>query len=151
MVADPGTDEIRIGISSCLLGHEVRYDGGHKHDRFITGTLGQFVTFVPTCPEVEIGLGIPRESIRLERAGSTNTEALIQALRGGQFKTLLGDVTIRDFDGQATFGHHTGFTYTNPNYPFKRLRDVVRAEGEEVLHTREEVERIRQEAQKTKN
>ena len=55
-------------------------------------------------------------------------------------------LTIRDFDGQATFGHHTGFTYTNPNYPFKRLRDVIRAEGEEVLHTKEEVELIRQEA-----
>src|SRR5712692_412952 len=70
----------------------------------------------------------------IERAGSTSTEALIKVLRGGKFKTLLGDVTIRDFDGQATFGHHTGFTYTNPNYPFKRMRDVVRAEGEDVLH-----------------
>ena len=87
----------------------------------------------------------------IERAGSTDTETLVQALRGGQFKTLMGDVTIRDFDGQATFGHYTGLTYTNPNYPFKRLKDVVRAEGEEVLHTKDEVERIRQEAQKTKN
>src|SRR5262249_7626026 len=87
----------------------------------------------------------------IEQAGSTDTEALIKALRGGQFKTLLGDVTIRDFDGQATFGYYTGFTYTNPNYPFKRLKDVVRAEGQEVLHTKEEVEQIRQEAQKTKN
>jgi len=87
----------------------------------------------------------------IERAGSTETEALLKVLRGGQFKTLLGDVTIRDFDGQATFGHHTGFTFTNPNYSFKRLRDVIRAEGDEVLHTKDEVERIRQEAQKTKN
>jgi branched-chain amino acid transport system substrate-binding protein len=87
----------------------------------------------------------------IERAGSTDTETLIKALRGGQFKTLLGDVTIREFDGQATFGHYTGVTYKNPNYPFKRLRDVVRAEGEEVLHTKDEVERIRQEAPKTNN
>jgi len=87
----------------------------------------------------------------IEQAGSTDTEALIKALRGGQFKTLLGDVTIRDFDGQATFGYYTGFTYTNPNYPFKRLKDIVRAEGQEVLHTKDEVEQIRQEAQKTKN
>lgn len=86
----------------------------------------------------------------IERAGSTHTEALIKALRGGQFKTLLGDVTIRDFDGQATFGHHTGFTYMHPHYPFKRLRDVVRAEGEEVLHTREEVEKLRREVQAKK-
>jgi uncharacterized protein YbgA (DUF1722 family)/uncharacterized protein YbbK (DUF523 family) len=56
----------RLGISACLLGHEVRYDGGHKRDAFLTETLGQFVDWVPVCPEVEAGLGIPRESIRLE-------------------------------------------------------------------------------------
>jgi len=61
------SSEIRIGISSCLLGEEVRYDGGHKHDRFLTGTVGRLVTFVPLCPEVEIGMSTPRESIRLER------------------------------------------------------------------------------------
>ncbi len=57
--------QIRIGISSCLLGDEVRFDGGHKRDRFITDTLSQFVTFVPMCPEMEIGLGSPRESMHL--------------------------------------------------------------------------------------
>ena len=62
-------DEIRIGISSCLLGEEVRFDGGHKRDRFVTDTLTQFVSFVPVCPEMEIGLGSPRESMHLERVG----------------------------------------------------------------------------------
>ncbi len=57
---------IRLGISSCLLGEPVRYDGGHKRDRFITDTLGEYVEFVPVCPEVECGLGTPRESMRLE-------------------------------------------------------------------------------------
>jgi len=57
---------IRLGISTCLLGEPVRYDGGHKRDRFITDTLGQYVEFVPVCPETECGLGIPRESMRLE-------------------------------------------------------------------------------------
>ncbi len=56
---------IRIGISSCLLGEKVRFDGGHKQDRFLTKTLGQYVEWVPVCPEVEIGLGTPRETIRL--------------------------------------------------------------------------------------
>ena len=56
---------IRIGISSCLLGQQVRYDGGHKHDRFLTNTLGRYFEWVPVCPEVELGLGIPRETIRL--------------------------------------------------------------------------------------
>ncbi|MDX9787414.1 MAG: DUF523 and DUF1722 domain-containing protein [Desulfobacterales bacterium] len=56
---------IRIGISACLLGEKVRYDGGHKKDRFLTDTLGQYVTYVPVCPEVECGLGVPRETMRL--------------------------------------------------------------------------------------
>jgi uncharacterized protein YbbK (DUF523 family) len=64
-------DEIRVGISSCLLGEEVRFDGGHKRDGFILGTLSPFFRFVSVCPEVEIGLGTPREAIRLVRDGDT--------------------------------------------------------------------------------
>jgi uncharacterized protein YbgA (DUF1722 family)/uncharacterized protein YbbK (DUF523 family) len=60
---------LRIGVSSCLLGLEVRYDGGHKHDGFLTGLLGPHVEWVPVCPEVEMGLGIPRPPIRLQRSG----------------------------------------------------------------------------------
>jgi len=59
------TQGIRIGISACLLGHEVRWDGGHKRNRFLTDTLGRYVEWVPVCPEVEVGLGIPRETLRL--------------------------------------------------------------------------------------
>lgn len=59
-------EKIRLGISSCLLGENVRYDGGHKLDRFIKDTLGQYVEYVAVCPEVECGLDIPRESMRLE-------------------------------------------------------------------------------------
>lgn len=58
-------EKIRIGVSSCLLGNKVRYDGGHQHDRYITETLGNFFEFVPVCPEVECGLGVPRETMRL--------------------------------------------------------------------------------------
>jgi len=68
--ARPAADEIRVGISACLLGQNVRYDGGHKRDAFLTGALARFVTFVPVCPEVEVGMGVPRPSIRLERAGA---------------------------------------------------------------------------------
>lgn len=57
--------ELKIGVSSCLLGNEVRFDGGHKHDRYLTGTLSNYFTFVPVCPEVECGLSIPREAMRL--------------------------------------------------------------------------------------
>jgi len=59
-------EKINLGISSCLLGETVRYDGGHKLDRFLTDTLGQYVQYVPICPEVECGLPVPRESMRLE-------------------------------------------------------------------------------------
>ncbi|MGR8953041.1 MAG: YbgA family protein, partial [Gammaproteobacteria bacterium] len=57
--------KIPIGISSCLLGQEVRFDGGHKHDSYITGTLGQYFEFHPFCPEVAIGLGVPRPTLHL--------------------------------------------------------------------------------------
>jgi len=56
---------LRIAISSCLLGNQVRYDAGHKHNAYITQTLGEYFEFVPFCPEVAIGLGIPRPPIRL--------------------------------------------------------------------------------------
>jgi uncharacterized protein YbgA (DUF1722 family)/uncharacterized protein YbbK (DUF523 family) len=59
-------EKIKLGISTCLLGENVRYDGGHKLDRFLTDTLGQYVEYVPVCPEVECGLGVPRESMHLE-------------------------------------------------------------------------------------
>jgi len=60
---------IRVGISSCLLGQKVRFDGGHKHDRYLTDTLGEYFEWVPVCPEVELGLGTPREPIRLVQLG----------------------------------------------------------------------------------
>jgi uncharacterized protein YbgA (DUF1722 family)/uncharacterized protein YbbK (DUF523 family) len=56
----------RIGISSCLLGQRVRYDGGHKLDSYLVETFGQFVEWVPVCPEVECGLPVPREAMHLE-------------------------------------------------------------------------------------
>jgi len=56
---------VRIGISSCLLGENVRYDGGHKLDRFLRDTLGKRVQYDPVCPEVECGLPVPRESMHL--------------------------------------------------------------------------------------
>jgi uncharacterized protein YbgA (DUF1722 family)/uncharacterized protein YbbK (DUF523 family) len=56
---------IRLGISRCLLGDEVRFDGGHKQDHFLTDVLGRYVEWVPVCPEVEAGLGTPREAMRL--------------------------------------------------------------------------------------
>src|SRR5205809_3330767 len=61
-------DRIRLGISACLLGERVRFDGGHKRDPFLVETLGNFVDWVPVCPEVESGMAAPRESLRLVQA-----------------------------------------------------------------------------------
>ncbi len=65
---------IRIGVSACLLGQQVRFDGGHKRNDFLAGTFGKFVEFVPFCPEMALGLGVPRESLRLVRDESAPSE-----------------------------------------------------------------------------
>ncbi|MCW8800140.1 MAG: DUF523 and DUF1722 domain-containing protein [Desulfobacter sp.] len=71
---------IKIGISSCLLGNKVRYDGGHSHDRFLTQTLGLFAEYVPVCPEVECGMPTPREAVRL--VGPTENPRLVTQKTG---------------------------------------------------------------------
>jgi len=91
---------IRLGVSSCLLGNEVRFDGGHKRDRFVTDLLGRFVEWVSVCPEVEAGMDTPRPALRLVgdedavrmveiKSGRDHTEAMerhsarrVRALRG---------------------------------------------------------------------
>jgi uncharacterized protein YbgA (DUF1722 family)/uncharacterized protein YbbK (DUF523 family) len=86
---------IRVGISSCLLGEEVRFDGGHKRDAYITGTLSRFFEFVPVCPEAAVGLGIPRQPIRLVR-------------RGGSVRAVgVKDPQLDPTDALAEFGRKT--------------------------------------------
>ncbi len=65
MRKQPSTKRIRVGISSCLLGNKVRHDGGDKHNPFVIGTLGRYFEFVPICPEMGIGMGVPRAPIQL--------------------------------------------------------------------------------------
>ena len=83
------TATLRLGISRCLLGDEVRFDGGHKRDNFLTDVFGRFVEWVPVCPEVEAGLGTPREAMRLVgdprhprlvtiRSGKDHSQALVR-------------------------------------------------------------------------
>jgi uncharacterized protein YbgA (DUF1722 family)/uncharacterized protein YbbK (DUF523 family) len=81
------TGRPRVGVSSCLLGEEVRFNGGHKRYRFLTDELGPYVDWVPYCPEVSIGLGTPREPIRLttdgrlvNRSGTADHTELMEAL-----------------------------------------------------------------------
>ncbi|BDG05322.1 YbgA family protein [Anaeromyxobacter oryzae] len=102
---------LRVGVSACLLGHKVRYDGQHKRDAFLVDVLGPFVDWVPVCPELEVGMGVPREPIHLvgrtaaprlvgERSGTDHTEAMrryaerrVAALAG---EDLSGYVTKKD-------------------------------------------------------
>ena len=70
-------EKIKLGISTCLLGEKVRYDGGHKLDHFLVDVLGQYVEYVPVCPEVEIGLSTPREALRLVKYASDSSPRLI--------------------------------------------------------------------------
>lgn len=67
---------IRVGISTCLLGQEVRWDAGHKRDRYLTDVLAPYFEWVPVCPEVEVGMGIPREPVRLVRGAEGGVRLL---------------------------------------------------------------------------
>ena len=78
---------IKIGVSSCLLGNKVRYNGGHARDRFITGTLGEYVEFVPVCPEVECGLGVPRLTMHLR--GDVDNPRLVTTKTGEDHTELM--------------------------------------------------------------
>jgi uncharacterized protein YbgA (DUF1722 family)/uncharacterized protein YbbK (DUF523 family) len=92
---------IKIGVSSCLLGNSVRYNGGHAHDRYITATLGQYVEFLPVCPEVECGLGTPRLTMHLRgdvdnprlvttKTGEDHTDRMV-AWAGRRLNELAGE------------------------------------------------------------
>ena len=98
-------EKIKLGISSCLLGNHVRYDGGHKLDRFLTDTLRKYVEYVPVCPEVECGLGIPRPSMRLEghhdapRLIVTSTRADLTDLMEAWAKKRVAELEKEDLCG----------------------------------------------------
>ena len=96
---------VRIGISACLLGEEVRFDGGHKRDRFLTDTFGRFVEWVPVCPEVEAGFGTPREAMRLVdvdgrlRLLTVRTHADLTARLEAYAKRRVDELGVEDLSG----------------------------------------------------
>jgi uncharacterized protein YbgA (DUF1722 family)/uncharacterized protein YbbK (DUF523 family) len=92
-----GRVRIPVGISSCLLGERVRYDGNHKHDAYITGTLSRLFELVPFCPEVAAGLGVPRPPIRLVRGGE-GTRAVTRDAAGRDVTDALADYGHRVAD-----------------------------------------------------
>jgi uncharacterized protein YbgA (DUF1722 family)/uncharacterized protein YbbK (DUF523 family) len=99
-------DKIRIGISACLLGEKVRFDGGHKLDRFLAYTLGEYVDYVPVCPEVEVGLPTPREALRLVR-GEAGEARLVFSRSGEDITARMTDWArrrVRDLEGEGLCG-----------------------------------------------
>src|SRR5512147_1284370 len=85
------TAPLRLGISRCLLGDEVRFDGGHKRDNFLTDVFGCYVEWVPVCPEVEAGLGTPREAMRL--VGNSQHPRLVTIKSGIDHTNALETIT----------------------------------------------------------
>lgn len=122
----------RIGISRCLLGEEVRYDGGHKRDVFLTDVLAPFVEWVPVCPEVEAGLGTPREAMHL--AGDPDSPRLLTIRTNMDHTATLMDFSHRrvqelrecDLDGyifkksSPSCGIHRVKVYTDKGQPSKQ-------------------------------
>jgi uncharacterized protein YbgA (DUF1722 family)/uncharacterized protein YbbK (DUF523 family) len=114
-------EKIRLGISACLLGEKVRYDGGHKLDRFLTETLGNYVEYLPVCPEVECGLGVPRESMRLE--GTPESPRLVTVRTGRDFTDQMLDWAgerVRELDGEDLCGFI--FKSGSPSSGMERVR-----------------------------
>ena len=113
--------KLRLGVSACLLGRKVRYDGQHKRDPFLVDVLGPFVEWVPVCPEQELGLGVPREPIRLvgssaaprlvaERTGKDHTEAMRR----------LAEARVRELEGLDLSGYVT--KKDSPSCGMERVR-----------------------------
>jgi uncharacterized protein YbbK (DUF523 family) len=75
----------RVGISRCLLGDQVRYDGGHKHEAALLDILGAHVEWVPVCPELEVGMGVPREPVQLAATGGDRRVRLVGADSGADW------------------------------------------------------------------
>jgi uncharacterized protein YbgA (DUF1722 family)/uncharacterized protein YbbK (DUF523 family) len=114
-------ESIRIGISACLLGENVRFDGGHKLDRFLRDTLGKFVEYVPVCPEVECGLGIPREAMHLE--GDPESARLVTVKTKRDFTDRMlhwASKRVRELEGENLCGFI--FKSDSPSSGMERVR-----------------------------
>jgi len=112
---------IKVGISTCLLGQKVRFDGGHKHDRYITDILGEYFEFVPVCPEVAIGMGTPREAVRLQ--GKVEAPYMVGVRSGKHWTTKMNEYSHKRV---SLFKHQTISGYIlkkdSPSCGMERVR-----------------------------
>ena len=126
-----GNKMIRIGVSSCLLGNKVRYDGGHKHDRYITETLGNYFEFIPVCPEVECGLPIPREAMRL--IGDPESPRLVTNKTGVDFTDQMNEWAKQRVN-QLAGEDLCGFIFKSKS-PSSGMERVKVYDGNNIPHT----------------
>ena len=126
----PPGPALRLGISSCLLGEEVRWNGGHKLDRYLVNTLGRFVEWVPVCPEVEIGMGTPRENIRL--VGTPKAPRLVSPKSGNDYTETMRSWAEKRLDDLVSLDLH-GYVLKkdSPSCGLERVR-VYRESGNPV-------------------
>ena len=99
---------VRLGVSTCLLGRNVRMDGGHKRNRFLVDGLGPFVEWVPVCPEVEVGMGTPRPALRLERTDVADRPRMVVRDTGADVTREVEDWSeerIRDLAAENLHGY----------------------------------------------
>ena len=115
------TVPLRLGISRCLLGEEVRFDGGHKRDNFLTDVFGRYVEWIPVCPEVEAGLGTPREAMRL--VGDPQDPRLVTIKSGTDHTRAVERMTahrIQELEGLDLSGYV--FKKDSPSCGMERVR-----------------------------
>ena len=125
---------IRIGISSCLLGKRVRFDGGHKKDSYITDILDSYFEFVPVCPEIEVGMPVPRETVRLE--GTADSPHMVGSKTGTDWTDRMNRYA-RQRVRRADLADLSGFVFKSrsPSCGMERVKLYVKSgtvEGKEV-------------------
>ncbi|NRA46157.1 MAG: DUF1722 domain-containing protein [Oligoflexales bacterium] len=98
------TSKIKIGTSSCLLGQKVRFDGQHKYHWYINEILGKYFEYVPICPEAEVGMGIPRKTVRL--VGPLKNPNMVEPVSGEDWTDRINKFTrskIKSLDGLSGY------------------------------------------------
>ena len=112
---------LRVGISMCLLGEKVRYDAGHKKDSFVTGILAKYFEWVPVCPELDVGMGVPREPVRL--IGPPGNPRMVGTESGTDWTSRMRDYAAKKARGLAK-SDLSGFIFKSgsPSCGMERVR-----------------------------
>ena len=111
----------KLGISACLLGQKVRFDGGHKREQFLTDLFGRFVEWIPICPEVEVGMGVPRETVRL--MGATSDPKMIAEKSGKDWTAAMNQFAAKRLRELAA-ANLSGYVFkkNSPSCGMERVR-----------------------------